>query len=443
MLIASNDQVLVNFIGQNTVSEELILDKKITVLTISDHPLLPSGVGTQTKYVIEALLRTGKFKVISLGGAVKHQDYTPKKVEQYGDDWEIFPIDGYGNAQLITSFVNDRKPDILYFMTDPRFYEWLWAIDDSIRENVPMIYYHVWDNYPYPKYNERYYESNDVIASISKVTSDIVRTVAPQVEEHYVPHAVDSNIFNKKPPEEIKKVLDNNPPLKDRFVFFWNNRNARRKQTGSLLYWFRDFLDLTEVDRDKACLFMHTDPNDPHGQPIQYLIDTLGFKEGEVVLSTNKLPSEQMSMLYNIADCTVNISDAEGFGLATLESLSCGTPIIVNMTGGLQEQVTDGERWFGIGLQPSSKAIIGSQNVPYIYEDRISREDFLKALLEMYQKTPEQRQQLGELGQEHVHQNYSFEVFNKQWVDIMTSIHENHGSWETRKNYKNIKVEIL
>ena len=74
MLIVSSDQVLVNSTGQNIVNEELILDKKITVLTISDHPLLPSGVGTQTKYVIEALLRTGKFKVISLGGAVKHQD---------------------------------------------------------------------------------------------------------------------------------------------------------------------------------------------------------------------------------------------------------------------------------------------------------------------------------------------------------------------------------
>tara|TARA_S200002703_G_scaffold20579_1_gene16872 strand:- start:8404 stop:9735 length:1332 start_codon:yes stop_codon:yes gene_type:complete len=443
VLIASNDQVLVNFTGQNTVNEELILNKKITVLTISDHPLLPSGVGTQTKYVIEALLRTGKFKVISLGGAVKHQDYTPKKVEQFGDDWEIFPIDGYGNAQIVNAFINDRKPDILYFMTDPRFYEWLWAIDDSIRENVPMIYYHVWDNYPYPKFNQRYYESNDVIASISKVTSDIVRTVAPQVEEYYVPHAVDSKIFNKRSTEEIKKVLDNNPPLRDRFVFFWNNRNARRKQTGSLLYWFRDFLELPEVDKDKVCLFLHTDPNDPHGQPLQYLTEELGFKEGEVVLSTNKLPSEQMSMLYNIADCTVNISDAEGFGLATLESLSCGTPIIVNMTGGLQEQVTDGEQWFGIGIQPSSKAVIGSQNVPYIYEDRISKEDFLNALLEMYQKTPEQRRQLGELGQEHVQQNYSFEAFNKQWVDIMTSIHENHGSWETRKNYKNIRVEIL
>ena len=439
----NNVQGYVSFIKQNIVIEESKLDKKITVLTISDHPLLPSGVGTQTKYVIEALLRTGKFDVISLGGAVKHQDYTPQKVDGYPGKWEIYPVDGYANPQIVNAFLNDRKPDILYFMTDPRFYEWLWAIDDSIRENVPMVYYHVWDNYPYPAFNQRYYESNDVIASISKVTSDIVRNVAPEVEEHYVPHAVDSTIFNKKSPEEIQKVIENNPPLKDRFVFFWNNRNARRKQTGSLLYWFRNFLNLPDVDRNKVCLFLHTDPNDPHGQPIQYLVDTLGFKEGEVVLSTNKLPSEQMSMLYNLADCTVNISDAEGFGLATLESLSCGTPIIVNMTGGLQEQVTDGERWFGIGIEPASKAVIGSQQVPYIYEDRISEEDFLSALLEMYKKTPEERERLGELGQEHIQKNYSFEAFNEQWVNLMTGIYENHGSWETRKNYKNIKVEQL
>ena len=418
------------------------MDKKITVLTISDHPLLPSGVGTQTKYVIEALLNSGKFNVISLGGAVKHQDYSPKTVEGYPGSWEIFPVDGYGNSQIVNAFINDRKPDILYFMTDPRFYEWLWAIDDTIRENVPMVYYHVWDNYPYPKFNSRFYESNDVIASISKVTSDIVRTVSPEVEEHYIPHAVDSKIFNKRPQHEIDKLINSTLPLKDRFVFFWNNRNARRKQTGSLVHWYRDFLDLPEVDRDKVCLFLHTDPNDPHGQPVNYLIDELGFQSGEIVLSTNKLPPEQLSLLYNISDCTLNISDAEGFGLATLESLSCGTPIIVNMTGGLQEQVTNGEQWFGIGIEPASKAIIGSQQVPYIYEDRISKEDFLKALLEMYNKTPEEREHLGELGQEHVKENYSFETFGQQWVDLMTSVYENHGSWEKRK-YKNIRAEQL
>jgi glycosyltransferase involved in cell wall biosynthesis len=113
------------------------------------------------------------------------------------------------------------------------------------------------------------------------------------------------------------------------------------------------------------------------------------------------------------------------------------------MTGGLQEQVTDGEQWFGIGIQPSSKAVIGSQQVPYIYEDRISREDFLNAMLEIYNKTPEELQQLGELGQQHVQENYSFEKFNEQWVSLMVSVHEKYGSFETRKNYKNIRVEQL
>ena len=49
-------------------------------------------------------------------------------------------------------------------------------------------------------------------------------------------------------------------------------------------------------------------------------------------------------MLYNSVDCTINISDAEGFGLATLESLSCGVPIIVNMTGGLQQHSGRGRK---------------------------------------------------------------------------------------------------
>ena len=80
-----------------------------------------------------------------------------------------------------------------------------------------------------------------------------------------------------------------------------------------------------------------------------------------------------------MADCTVNISDAEGFGLATLESLSCGTPIIVNITGGLQEQIRGGGKEFGIPLYPSSKAIIGSQQIPWIYEDRLDGRDVSEA----------------------------------------------------------------
>jgi glycosyltransferase involved in cell wall biosynthesis len=138
-----------------------------------------------------------------------------------------------------------------------------------------------------------------------------------------------------------------------------------------------------------------------------------------------------------MADCTLNISDAEGFGLATLESLSTGTPIIVTMTGGLQEQVTDGEEWFGIGIEPASKALIGSQQVPYIFEDRINKEDFMDALTKMMNMPKAEIKALGKKGLEHVRKNYNFEDFSNKWVEVMDSIYENHGSWEDRKLYKN------
>ena len=416
--------------------------RKIKVLTISDHPLSPSGVGTQTKYIIEALLQSGKFEVVSLGGAIKHPDHKPQKTEQYGDLWTIYPVDGYGSPDAVRSILRTERPDILWFMTDPRFFGWLWMIEQEVRPLVPMVYYHVWDNLPYPMFNKRYYDSNDFIATISKVTDDIVKTVSPEVKSEYFPHAVDGAIFspmNQKDVEDFKRLFYNVPEGESdqKFTFFWNNRNARRKQTGSILWWFKEFLD--EIGHDNARLLMHTDPKDQHGQDMVAIMERTGLVAGQVLLSTQKIPPDKLSNLYNISDCTINISDAEGFGLATLESMSCATPIIVNMTGGLQDQVTDGKNWFGIGIEPSSKAVIGSQEVPYIYEDRISKKDFIDALRTMYEMSPADRSKLGLAGREFALKNFNFQQFNHRWVQLMEEIHEDFGSWnhvEGRKNYK-------
>lgn len=414
------------------------MDKKIKVLVIADHPMAPSGVGIQTRYFCEALLKTGKFAIVNLGGAVKHNDYNPQSVEGWDHDWRIFPVDGYGNPDIVRSVIRTEKPDILWFMTDPRFFEWLWDIENEIRSLVPMVYYHVWDNFPAPMFNRNSYLSNDTVVAISKVTNEIVKEVAPEVNRHYHPHAVESNIFrplSDKDVENFKK--ENMSEMKDKFIFFWNNRNARRKQSGSLIWWFNDFLD--RIGRDKACLIMHTDPKDPHGQDLDHLIKRLNLDNGQVYLSKAKVPPEQLSMLYNAVDCTINISDAEGFGLATLESLSCGTPIIVNMTGGLQEQITNGTDWFGIPIFPTSKAVIGSQQVPYIYEDRISRNQFISAMVKMYESSAEQRKTMGMAGRTHVEKNYNFKNYQKRWVEIMLDIHDRCGSWDTRKEYTGVR----
>ena len=327
---------------------------------------------------------------------------------------------------------------MLWFMTDPRFWEWLWAMENEIRPLIPMVYYHVWDNYPPPKYNKKFYDSNDYIACISKVTHDIVKKTTSNVETSYLPHAVDSGIFVPfEDKEKIKDLKKEHFGSEDKFVIMWNNRNAKRKQTGTLINWYGSFLKkLSEEEAKKCVLLLHTDPHDPYGQDVNVILKDLGLNKGQVLISKDKVPPENLAVMYNLSDVAVNISDAEGFGLGTLEALSCGIPIVVNMTGGLQEQVTDGKDWFGIGIEPCSKALIGSQQVPYIYEDRISETDFVNALVEMFKMGNEEREKLGAKGREHVLKNYNFETFRKSWVDLMLNIHETNGSWDTRKNYK-------
>jgi len=418
------------------------MSKKIKILTVSDHPLSPSGVGTQTKYMIEGLLKTGRFQVVSLGGAVAHENHQPMKTEEWGDDWTIFPVDAYGNPDIIRSVIRNERPDVLWFMTDPRFFGWLWQMEDEIRPLVPMVYYHVWDNYPPPKFNGVFYDSTDVIVTISRLTNEVTNIVAEQAEVIHLPHAVNTEIFKKLPVEGIDEFKKNSlGEHHKKMVFFWNNRNARRKQSGTLIFWFKEFLD--RVGHENACLIMHTDPKDVHGQDLEAIIYELGLTDKQVLLSKDKIPPEGLAHLYNMADCTINISDAEGFGLATLESLACETPIIVTMTGGLQEQVTDGENWFGFGLEPSSRAIIGSQEIPWIYEDRINGDEFVDTLEKMYNLPPTERAGLGSAGRDHVLKNYSFEQYQDGWDKILTNVYETRGSWENRKLYNCWRMEEL
>src|SRR5262245_55938922 len=132
--------------------------KKTKILFLSDHPLLPSGVGTQAKYLIEGLLKTGRYSFYCVGAAIQHPDYKIQRVAPYYDDWIIRPYDGHGDKQLIRELLVTEKPDALFFFTDPRFFTWLWEIEDEVRAVCPMIYWHVWDNDPIPTFNRTYYE---------------------------------------------------------------------------------------------------------------------------------------------------------------------------------------------------------------------------------------------------------------------------------------------
>ena len=198
---------------------------------------------------------------------------------------------------------------------------------------------------------------------------------------------------------------------------------------------------------------MHTDPKDQFGQDLEVIIHSLELHNGEIMFSKQKVSNADLAMMYNVADCTINVADAEGFGLATLESQACGTPVILTMTGGLQEQIggcgeinkeaidlrnktEDRVKTYnhGIGIEPAARAIIGSQQVPYIYEDRVSGHDVVRALTQMYEMSPEDRAALGAAAAKDIPVRYNFDNFIETWDQIFTDVNEKYGSWDNRTN---------
>ena len=130
------------------------MSKKYKVLVLSDHALSTSGVGNQTRFLLEGLIKKNKWTFRQFGAAIKHTNY---ETVQVNPDLIIKPIDGFGDRNLILQALVAEKPDALFIFTDPRFFTWLFEIEDEVRQVCPIVYWHVWDNYPFPSFNKQFF----------------------------------------------------------------------------------------------------------------------------------------------------------------------------------------------------------------------------------------------------------------------------------------------
>jgi hypothetical protein len=70
-----------------------------------------------------------------------------------------------------------EKIDAIMIFTDPRFFVWLFEMEDELRSKVPIFYYNIWDDLPYPMWNRSYYASCDLLMGISKQTVNLNKQV--------------------------------------------------------------------------------------------------------------------------------------------------------------------------------------------------------------------------------------------------------------------------
>ena len=458
---------------------------KKKILLLSDDLRMASGIATMSK---ELVLGTAhKYDWFQVGAAINHPeagkvlDVSEDIRNTYGiadANVKILPWNGYGNADLIRQLINAEKPDAILHFTDPRYWTWLYDIEHEIRQNVPLLFYAIWDDLPDPLYNRNFYESCDWIGCISRQTYGIIKRLSaldtkptwkPKADWQvsYVPHGINTDVYKPtEVPADFRKQI-----LGDKeydFVLYWSNRNIRRKQPADVIVAFKRFCDMIGKDKaDKCVLLMHTQPVDENGTDLPAVIETMA-PECNILFSDARRPVDQLNLQYNLADATINIANNEGFGLATAESVMAGTPIIVNVTGGLQDQcgftldgkLLEAEDYIKIGslhewrkwekvvkagdwstpIWSRAQALAGSVPTPYIWDDRVDVDEVAEKILEVYNIPKDIRKANALKGREAFINDMGLTHTNmcQQLINGLESTFEN---WKPRQRFEVFKIK--
>ena len=446
---------------------------KKKILLMSDDLRMHSGVATVSKDIVFETLH--QYDWVQMGGAIKHPeegkivDMSANLEKDFGikDGYlRIYPVSGYGNEDLLRQVIEIEKPDAILHYTDPRFWIWFYNMEAEIRRDIPIFYYNIWDDLPDPQYNTNYYKSSDLLMGISKQTYGINKRLLPDYEDWqitYVPHGISERRFNKIEDDNVSLIdFDSKHGIANKkFKILYSNRNIRRKQPGDVLLAYKYFMDgLTPEQREECVLVFHCSPVDDNGTDLPRVHKHL-CPEYDVCFTyeTDGRPFDDndMNLLFNSADVYINLASNEGFGLGSAEALTVGTPIIVNVTGGLQDQCgfkKDGklltpEDYVELGsnhkgthtehgewvfpVYPTNRSLQGSPMTPYIFDDRCQPEDASAQLKKLYDMSRDERKRLGSLGTEFCKENLmTSKAMGQEFISSMNGAFDN---WKPKPKY--------
>jgi len=464
----------------NKSFKHLPQNERKKILLICDDLRVHSGVATVAK---EMVINTCQhFNWVQVAGAIKHPEAgkrfdlsadTNKEAELEDSSVILYPTDGYGNPDLIRQLIKIEKPDAIFIITDPRYFTWLFNMESEIRKVMPIIYLNIWDDYPAPLYNKAYYESCDALLAISKQTKNINEIVLGNKAEDkvikYVPHGLNTKYYfpldkSSKEVQDIKKQVFGDDEVD--FVMFFNSRNIRRKQIPDTMLAFKLFLDsLPKEKADKCRFLLHTEVVHEAGTDLGVINELLFSKDypNAISFSTNKLPTATLNLLYNLADVQILLTSNEGWGLTLTEAMLTGTPIIANVTGGMQDQMRfedENGEWFtptpdlpsnhtgkykkhgewAFPVYPTSRSLQGSPQTPYIWDDRCTAEDAWIRIKEVYNLGHEKRTEAGMKGREWALSDEAGFTSVKMSNKIIDAVDELFDTWEPREKFELINT---
>ena len=457
-------------------------DQRKKILLMCDDIRTHSGIGTVAKEIV--IHTAHHFNWIQLGAAIDHPEAgkvldisqdTNERAEIEDSSVKIIPFNGYGNADVVRHLLKQEKPDAIFIITDPRYWDWLFAMENEVRKQCPIAYLNIWDDYPAPMYNEAFYEACDLLMGISKQTVNINKLVLGEKAKDkiisYVPHGLNHKIYTpleENNSELIKFKKDLFKGKEFDFVMLFNSRNIRRKMIPDTIFAYKQFIDKLPREKAEKCAFvLHTAKVDNNGTDLPAVIEALCGDDDKYnfIFTEKTLDTDDMNKLYNSTDVQIQLTSNEGWGLSLTEAMLSGNPIIANVTGGMQDQMRFSDEhglWFtpnelipsnhtgvykehgpwAFPVFPTSRSIQGSPQTPYIWDDRCQPEDAADQIMNVYNLSKEDRKKRGLAARQWCLSNEAGFTAERQGERVIENLDELFSTWTPRPRYQVMEIPI-
>ncbi len=305
--------------------------------------------------------------------------------------------------RLIGDFVQQVHPDIIhahnmhYF--SPVHLDAL--VEAKKRCGIPLVLtaHNVWSDSLWEEMCRRAAEWDAVIAVSHYIKKELVKAGFPEERITVIHHGIDLERF--KPPAEgdLQTAWQSYPELKGRRVIF---HPARMSFDKGCHISIKAFKLIKEQYPDTMLVLAGTEKTVDWGshQPghvsrIKRLIMELGLERDVFI---RFFSWEEIPLMYQAAEiCIYPSCFEEPFGLAMLESLATGRPMVVSRAGGMPEVIQDGINGFVVPMHDHEAL---ARKCCHLLAD------------------PQKARQMGETGRQMVERNFTREVMTARTLQV-------------------------
>jgi len=322
---------------------------KKKVLCWSDSVLASTGFGNVSRYILDALHKTGRYEIYQL--AINHfqEFYDRKKVPYVITPARLAnPGDPYGNQMFIETL--KKYPFDLVFIINDTFVTH--RVSEALPEiqafrgsrnlpPIPIIYYYPIDCHLLSNYSGMVQAATRSVAYTHFAAIETKKTlgVDSTCPTDIIYHGADIKTFHPLSEQERqshRQKIFQGKLSEDTFMWINVNRNSPRKDVARTLIAFKKFQEKVP----NSFLYLHMLSKDVGAGAgwtidLNVVINELGLKIGRDVgfplnfSPATGFPPQILNILYNCADAFISTHLGEGWSLSVGDAKACCLPVVV------------------------------------------------------------------------------------------------------------------